>query len=242
MIVREGSPVLCNKKSLAVGLMVVGAFLPSCVSSTKYRTLEDEHVKAREELEAAGMQLSEAEDQLIDAEGQKAALASKAAMADKYAAENAALQAKIDELSKGGTILTPDGTVLFTEDGKYGWRAQGDVVFAPGSDKLTRDGEKILTSVASELKKSGEPITVIGHTDSDPIVKTADKWKRGNIELGANRAISVKEFLVSQGLDESRIAITSYGPYKPLEAGKGADAKKKNRRVEIMTRLPGGPN
>lgn len=232
--------MLCNKMSLAVGLMVAGALMPACVAGGKYRGLENEAAQTREELDAAQGLLSEAEDQLVDAEGQKAALMSKAAMADQMAAENASLKAQIDELSKSGRIVTPEGTTLFTEDGKYGWRAQGDVVFAPGSDKLTRDGERIVSSLAAELKKSGEPITVIGHTDTDPIVKTADTWTRGNIELGANRAISVKEYLVKQGISESRICITSYAQFKPLASGTSAEAKKKNRRVEIMTQLPAG--
>ena len=229
-----------NRKSLAVGFMVAGMFLPACVSSTKYRNLANEHVQTKEELDAANGQLTEAESQLVDAEGEKSKLASKAAMADQMAAENATLKAKIDELTKKGSITAPDGTVLFTDDGKYGWRAQGDVVFGPGSDKLTHDGEKIMGSVASELKKSGEKITVVGHTDSDPINKTADKWTRGNIELAANRAISVKEYLVKQGIEESRICIQAYGPFKPIATGNSAEAKKKNRRVEIMTQLPAG--
>lgn len=234
--------MLCNKKSLAVGFMVAGMFLPACVSSTKYKNLADEHVKAKEDLDAANAQVTEAENQLVDAEGAKAKLASKAALADQMAAENAALKAKIDDLTKKGAITTPEGTTLFTEDGKYGWRAQGDVVFAQGSDTLTHDGEKIIGSIATELKKSSEKITVVGHTDSDPVVKTADKWPRGNYELAANRAISVKEYLVKQGIDESRFIIQAYGPFKPIATGNSAEAKKKNRRVEIMTQLPAGTN
>jgi len=234
--------MLCNKMSLAVGFMVAGVFMPACVTSGKYKEVENKAAQTREELDAASAQLSEAEDQLVDAEGQKAALMSRAAMADQMAAENAALKAQIDELSRSGRIVTPEGTTLFTSEGKYGWRAQGDVVFSPGSDKLTRDGERIIGSLATELKKSGEPITVIGHTDTDPIVKTAEKWTRGNIELGANRAISVKEYLVKQGIDEGRICITSYAQFKPIASGNSADAKKKNRRVEVMTQLPAGTN
>jgi chemotaxis protein MotB len=234
--------VLCNKKSLAVGFMVAGMFLPACVSSTKYKNLENEHVKTKEDLDAANSSLSDAEGALVTTESEKKALANKAALADQMAAENAKLQAKLDELTKKGAVIAPDGTTLFTDDGKYGWRAQGDVVFAQGSDTLTHEGEKIIGSIATELKKSSEKITVVGHTDSDPVVKTADKWPRGNYELAANRAISVKEYLVKQGIDESRFIIQAYGPFKPIATGNSAEAKKKNRRVEIMTQLPTGTN
>ncbi len=234
--------MLCNKMSLAVGLIMAGVLMPACVTSGKYRAAENEAARAREERDEASGLLSAAEEQLVDAEGQRASLMSKAALAEAMAAENAQLKSQIEELSKSGRIVTPTGTVLFAEDGKYGWRAQGDVVFAQGSDKLTGEGERIIGSLAAELKKSSEPITVIGHTDSDPIVKTADKWTRGNIELGANRAMSVKEYLVKQGIAESRICITSYAQFKPIATGSSADAKKKNRRVEIMTQLPAGTN
>jgi chemotaxis protein MotB len=235
--------VLCNTvKSLAVGLVLAGAVLPGCVSSTRYKQLEDEHVRAKDDLGSMQGQLSEVEDQLITSEEQQNQLRSKAERAAALEAENKELQAKIADLAKKGTITTPSGTTLFTDEGQYGWRAEGDVVFAPGSDKLTKDGERILASVATELKKSAEEITVRGHTDSDPVKKTADKWTRGNYELAANRALSVKEFLVAQGLDESRIAIAAYGPNKPIATGNSAADKAKNRRVEIMTRLAAGTN
>jgi len=235
--------VFCHTmKSLAVGLVLAGAVLPGCVSSTKYKSAADQAVQAQEERDALAGQLSEAETMLVESEGQQNTLKQKAALADQLAAENAALQAKIDDLSKKGTISTPDGTLIFTDDGKYGWRAQGDIVFSPGSDKLTSKGERILSEVAAELKKNSEPITVRGHTDADPIKKTADLWPRGNMDLAANRAMSVLEYLVSQGIDSSRVYIEAYGPYKPIATGGSAEAKAKNRRVEIMTRLPASAN
>jgi chemotaxis protein MotB len=221
-------------KSLAVGLMVSVVVLPGCVSSTKYRSTEDRLARTNDELAYTQQSLSETEDMLVDVNGQKAALAEKAARADQLAAEKAALEKQIKDLQAKGAINTPDGTVIFTKDGMYGYRAQGDVVFTPGSDKLTKQGESILTNLAAELKRNNHPIKVVGHTDSDPIKKTIDKYPRGNMQLGAFRAMTVREFLIKQGLPESRIAITSYGPYQPIASGKSPEAKAKNRRVEVM--------
>jgi chemotaxis protein MotB len=228
--------------SLAVGLIVSVVVLPGCVSSTKYRTAEDRLARTNDELASTQAMLGETEDMLVDVNGQKAALAERAAMADRLAAEKAALEKQIKDLQARGAITTPEGTVLFTRDGMYGYRAEGDVVFSPGSDKLTKEGERILTSLATELKRNTHPIEVVGHTDTDPINKTKDKYPRGNIQLGAFRAMTVREFLVSQGLPESRIAITSYGPHKPIVAGGSASAKAKNRRVEVMVGINEPPS
>jgi len=221
-------------KTVAVGVVASVFVLPSCVSSTKYRQTEDELARTQDELSLTRSSLEETEDMLVDVDGQRQALQEKAALADQLAAEKAALEARVQQLMKEGTIKTTDGTVIFAQDGMYGYRMEGDVVFAPGSDKLTKEGERILSSLAAELKRNSHPIKVVGHTDSDPINKTKDRWTRGNIELGANRAMSVREFLISQGLPENRIWIESCGPYRPIAEGKSAEAKARNRRVEVM--------
>jgi len=223
------------KSSLAVvGWMVGGLLMAGCVSSGKYYEVQDDLANTQEELGATKSSLSDAESMLVDVDSQRQALQEKAAQADKLAAENAALAKKVADLQKSGAITAPDGTVIITSEGKYGYQMKGDVIFAPGSDKLTKEGERILGNLATELKKNHHPITVVGHTDSDPINKTKDKWQRGNIELGANRAMTVREFLIEKGLPENRISITSYGQWKPVATGSSAEAKAKNRRVEVM--------
>lgn len=217
-----------------VGWMVGGLLMAGCVSSGKYYEVQDDLANTQDELGATRSSLDDAEGMLVDMDSQRTALQEKAAAADKLAAENAALAQKIADLQKKGAISTVDGAVIFTEGGKYGYQMKGDVIFAPGSDKLTKEGERILGNLATELKKNSHPITVVGHTDNDPINKTKDKWTRGNIELGANRAMTVREFLVEKGLPANRIAVTSYGEFKPSATGSSAEAKAKNRRVEVM--------
>jgi chemotaxis protein MotB len=217
-----------------VGWMIGSLVLSGCVSSGRYHEVEDDLVTTQEELGATKSSLDEAEGMLVDMDAQRAQLQEKAAQADKLKAENEALAKKVADLQKNGAISAPDGTVIFTENGKYGYAMKGDVIFAPGSDKLTKEGERILTNLAAELKKNHHPITVVGHTDSDPVNKTKDKWTRGNIELGANRAMTVRDYLIEKGLPQNRISITSYGEYKPVASGSSAEAKAKNRRVEVM--------
>jgi len=220
-------------KWLAVG-SVLGFLLPGCVAYAKHAKTEDELARTQEERDASTEQLKDAETALADAGEERQQLQ---ATVDALTAEKAKLTAQLTRMTGDGSLVTPAGTTLFVSGDSYGYRAQGDVVFAPGSDTLTTEGKKILGSVATELKKNNDPVVVVGHTDSDPIVRTADKWPRGNMQLGAGRALSVYEYLVSQGIPETRLGIQSFGPYQPLASGNSAEAKKKNRRVEIMVKV-----
>ena len=225
-------------KCLALSSALV--FATSCVSTAKYAKTSDELAKTKDELKTTTEQLQGAEDQLVDSSNQRKALEDRAALADKLQAQNAELTAMIEKMRTDGSIKDVPGTAVITGNGVYGYRAQGDLLFSAGSDTLTAEGKKGLTNVATELKKNNDPIVIIGHTDSDPIVRTADKWPRGNLQLGAGRAMSVSEYLVSQGIPENRLSIQSCGPNQPVANGTSTDVKAKNRRVEIMVRVGGG--
>ena len=52
-----------------------------------------------------------------------------------------------------------------------------------------------------------------------------------NLALGARRANSVRDYLVSQGVPASRISTVSFGKEKPIDAGSGDDADQHNRNA-----------
>lgn len=108
-----------------------------------------------------------------------------------------------------------------------------DLLFKPGKDDLSTEGKSKLAKYAKDLNGTYVklPIRILGFTDSDPIKKS--KWD-DNWELSANRALEVARYLVSQGVDSKRIEPVAMGEFHPLDLSKGADAKKKNRRVEIV--------
>jgi peptidoglycan-associated lipoprotein len=55
-----------------------------------------------------------------------------------------------------------------------------------------------------------------------------------NIGLGERRAQTVKRALALQGVQDSQVAIVSYGEERPAAAGSDDNAWTKNRRVEIV--------
>lgn len=68
-------------------------------------------------------------------------------------------------------------------------------------------------------------VTIEGHTDN---VGNADS----NLSLSRKRAESVKNYLVSDGIDASRIAAQGYGQSRPIADNGTEEGKQKNRRVE----------
>lgn len=225
-------------KMLTVGLTLSALVLPACVTQDKYLVLEDELARTQGSLARTNSDLAAAQDMLITAEGTQMEYEDRASLAEQLASENAELQVRIKELMEQNALVAPDGTVIVVHDGAYGWQTGSDLLFASGSDKLTKEGQRVLKEVAALLKQHDDKIIVEGHTDADPIKKTANLWPRGNVQLGAGRAMTVREFLIQQGINEARVGIASFGSFRPIAAGKTASAKAKNRRVEIMVQVP----
>jgi len=73
-------------------------------------------------------------------------------------------------------------------------------------------------------------LSVSGHTD---LVGTPDY----NRELGMKRARVVTDYLVSQGINASRIKTESLGETKPAAGYITSEERAKNRRTEITIKL-----
>ena len=105
------------------------------------------------------------------------------------------------------------------------------VTFDSGSTALKDSSHKVLRSVANALKNrfGGKRIYVEGHTDSDPLVKTKDKYQ-DNMHLSSLRAHAVVRYLVQQGVPESSLVVVGFGQHDPRDP----KSKARNRRVEIV--------
>ncbi|MBC7935453.1 MAG: OmpA family protein [Rhizobacter sp.] len=108
--------------------------------------------------------------------------------------------------------------------------AAKNVFFATGSFKLLAKSNKSLNDVAA-LMKADESLMldIDGHTDD---VGTNER----NQVLSENRAKAVKEYLVKQGVAETRLLSTGYGEDKPVADNKTAAGRAKNRRTEMTAR------
>lgn len=77
-------------------------------------------------------------------------------------------------------------------------------------------------------------ILISGHADE----RGSDEY---NIALGQARAAAARRYLTDNGIDPSRIQITSYGEERPAVQGKDESAYAQNRRAEFEI-IAGGEN
>ncbi|MBU3538577.1 outer membrane protein OmpA [Polynucleobacter sp. UK-Gri1-W3] len=104
---------------------------------------------------------------------------------------------------------------------------QADTLYDFNKSDLKPEGKATLDKIAADLSKIKlEVIIAVGNTDS---VGT-DAY---NMALGQRRAQSVKSYLVSKGVDGSRIYTESKGKSNPVASNATAEGRAKNRRTDI---------
>ena len=104
---------------------------------------------------------------------------------------------------------------------------QADTLYDFNKSDLKPEGKATLDKIAADLSKIKlEVIIAVGNTDS---VGT-DAY---NMALGQRRAQSVKTYLVSKGVDGSRIYTESKGKSNPVASNATAEGRAKNRRTDI---------
>jgi outer membrane protein OmpA-like peptidoglycan-associated protein len=102
--------------------------------------------------------------------------------------------------------------------------------FVTGTDELTDESKTDLQKILDELKQRPVPdVYVIGHTDTVGEL-------RGNDQLSAQRAETVKGFLVGIGIAAERIQTSGRGKREPIVPTSDNVDEPKNRRVEINVR------
>jgi outer membrane protein OmpA-like peptidoglycan-associated protein len=103
-----------------------------------------------------------------------------------------------------------------------------DIYFVTASYELSKKSNELLDSFARRLTGVMDSVVVNGHTDS---VGNFDY----NKELSQNRAVAVKQYLMSRvpSLGVSFIA-RGYAYLMPIASNRSSSGRKKNRRVEIF--------
>ncbi len=128
--------------------------------------------------------------------------------------------------NKGLTITQKNGKVYVSMD--------ESLLFASGKTNVEARGVEALKSVAKVLEQNTDiNVLVEGHTDDVPM-KGAGEIK-DNWDLSVIRATSVTKILLSSAKIESqRITAAGRGEFFPLDPAKTPEARKKNRRTEII--------
>lgn len=161
---------------------------------------------------------------------------------------NIALARKVDELQRYRSEFFGRLREILGKD--PGIRIEGDrfvfqseLLFPTASATLVPAGQRQLAQLATTLKSATAKIPndidwvlrVDGHTDRRPIntVRYPSNW-----DLSTARALSVVEFLVSQGIPPTRLVAAGFGEFHPLDAAATPEALARNRRIEIKLTQP----
>ena len=108
--------------------------------------------------------------------------------------------------------------------------AEGNVFFAYDSSTLSLDAQEVVDSQVKWLKKHDKVNVVVqGYCDERGT-------REYNLALGERRANAVKNYMVTNGIESSRISTISYGKEKPFVLGSNEEAWAQNRRaVTVVT-------
>ena len=106
-----------------------------------------------------------------------------------------------------------------------------ELLFDSGKVTLKSNSKARLKKIADQINAqySNKEISVVGHTDTDPIKKT--KWK-DNWQLSTERALAVTRYLIKHKVTAQQLAAVGRGQFRPVGKKKSA-----NRRVEIVVNM-----
>lgn len=102
--------------------------------------------------------------------------------------------------------------------------------FEPGSAALTEASAPVLDRAATALARRPElSVLIVGHSDNAGALED-------NIALSQRRAETVREALVSRGIDPARLAAHGAGFLAPVASNASEEGRALNRRVELVLR------
>jgi len=101
------------------------------------------------------------------------------------------------------------------------------ILFDTGRSSIKRVSHGILNAVVAVLADYPKiEVRIEGHTDSQGGAST-------NQRLSERRAGSVRKYLISQGVAESRLTSKGFGEDKPIDTNRTRSGRANNRRVEF---------
>ena len=181
-------------------------------------------------------------NEVLDA-SEAQAEADQVQIADLGSRLNAALAAKVQELSRYRSeffeklveVLGERSDIKVVGDR---FVLQSELLFESGSAEISDEGKTELVKIADLIVELTQEIPaevnwilrVDGHTDAVPIstFQFPSNW-----ELSTARATAVVRYLIAGGVPENRLAAAGFGEHQPLDTSDDEGALRRNRRIEF---------
>ena len=137
-------------------------------------------------------------------------------------------QSMADEISQGRLEVA-------REQGKLVIRFPEHAAFPSASANLNEKFLPVIARLAHSVSETSGEIVVSGHTDDIPI---NNGQFRSNWDLSAARAVSVVHALLqNESIDPRRMVALGYADTRPRAYDATGEARKSNRRVELVIEL-----
>lgn len=147
--------------------------------------------------------------------------------------KDSAVKALKETVTKALLGFEGQGLTIEQKNGKVYVSLEERLLFASGSTVVDPKGEEALKELGNVLAKNTEiNVLIEGHTDNVPIKGGAIK---DNWDLSVLRATSVVRIMEkNKGVAPVRLTPAGRGEFMPIDKANSAEARKKNRRIEVI--------
>jgi len=147
--------------------------------------------------------------------------------------KDSVVKALKESVTKALMGFSNDGLTIEQKNGKVYVSLEERLLFASGSTTVDPKGESALKELANVLAKNTDiNVLIEGHTDNVPIKGGAIK---DNWDLSVLRATSVVRIMEkNKSINPIRLTPAGRGEFQPIDSANSSDARKKNRRIEVI--------
>jgi len=150
------------------------------------------------------------------------------------ARKDSAVNALKDKLTKSLLGFKDKDITVQVKNGKVYVSLSEQLLFKSGKINVDEKGVEALKKLTNAVKDDKDlNIMVEGHTDDVPISK-GTACMEDNWDLSVLRATSITRILVNGGFSPENIMPAGHGEYMPLAEGKTPEARRLNRRTDIV--------
>ena len=152
-----------------------------------------------------------------------------AEVANRQARKSATEQSEREKRDLRTSLAAQLNSILQTKDSARGLIVNmSDVLFDTGQSSLKPGAREKLAKISGiVLAHPSLSLEAEGHTDSVGS-------ESSNLRLSENRANSVREFLIGQGIAASSIGSRGFGEDQPVSTNDTSAGRQQNRRVELV--------
>lgn len=119
------------------------------------------------------------------------------------------------------------------DDGIITLRVPSDLLYKSGQVELSPEGRRLVRDLKDFfIQRNDQNIDVRGFTDDVP-PRSGSRFK-DNWEVSSLRALNVLRYLLSEGIEPSRLTATGLADLNPLFPNSSPQNRAKNRRVEFV--------